>query len=61
MGRAQEKDIRAYQLKDKTFVCPVCATDEERQNITGQGSIIAEDEIHDNNLMFCIRCKKKIE
>jgi len=30
MGLIQEKEIRAYQLKNKTLVCPVCATDEER-------------------------------
>ena len=29
-GVLQEKEIRAYQFKNKELVCPVCATDEEK-------------------------------
>lgn len=60
MGLLQEKEVRAYQLKNKTFVCPVCATDEEREG-TELDKVIAEDTIHDDNPMFCGRCKKKIK
>ena len=35
MGVLQEKEIRAYQLKDKKLVCPVCATDEEKAQGNG--------------------------
>jgi hypothetical protein len=31
MGLLQENEIKAYQLKNKTFVCPVCVADEERE------------------------------
>jgi hypothetical protein len=60
MALLQEKPIRAYQTKNKTFVCPVCATDEERENAKPD-EMITEDVIHDDNPMFCHRCKKKIE
>lgn len=59
MGTIQEKEIRAYQLKEKALVCPVCATDEEKET-AGADNIIAEDTIHDDNPLFCNRCKKKI-
>ncbi|HVN95897.1 MAG TPA: hypothetical protein VMT62_05675 [Syntrophorhabdaceae bacterium] len=59
-GPLQEKEIRAYQLKNKTLVCPVCATDEEREE-AGPNQLITEDTIHDDNPMFCTRCKKKIK
>jgi hypothetical protein len=58
MGLIQEKEVRAVQLKDKTLVCPVCATDEEKA-VTE--NIVAEDTIHDQNPMFCVRCQKKIK
>jgi len=54
-----EKEIRAYQTKAKTYVCPVCATDEEKETET---KVVAEDVIHDDREpMHCIRCKKKID
>jgi hypothetical protein len=59
MGTINEKQIRAYQTKEKALVCPVCATDEEKE-IAGPDGIIAEDTIHDDNPLFCHRCKKKI-
>ncbi len=58
MGMIQEKEIRAYQLKDKKFVCPVCATDEEK----AQGTEISqEDAIHNPDPVFCVRCQKKVK
>jgi hypothetical protein len=60
MGLLEEKEIRAYQTKGKTFVCPVCATDEEKEN-AGPETVIAEDVIHDDNPIFCSRCKTKIK
>ncbi|OGP53498.1 MAG: hypothetical protein A2Y65_10760 [Deltaproteobacteria bacterium RBG_13_52_11] len=60
MGLLVEKEIRAYQLRNKTLVCPVCATDEERADDETE-KIAAEDIIHDTNPMECVRCKKKIK
>jgi hypothetical protein len=60
MGLLVEKEIRAYQLKNKTLVCPVCATDEERADDKTEG-IAAEDIIHDTPPMECVRCKKTIK
>jgi hypothetical protein len=58
MGTLQEKEIRAYQLKNKELVCPVCASDEEKAAAT---EISAEDVIHDPNLALCVRCQKKLK
>jgi hypothetical protein len=55
----EEKEIRAYQLKNRTYVCPVCVTGEETAD-TGT-KMVAEDEIHDTNAMMCVRCKKPIK
>jgi hypothetical protein len=55
MEPLDEKKIRAYHAKAETFICPACATDEEKR-----GDIIAEDEVHNEESMFCLRCKKKI-
>ena len=61
MKTTQEKSIKAYRLKDKTLVCPVCASDEER-SIKGPEILYEEDVIHDDNPAFsCARCKKKIK
>ena len=63
MGTTKEKPIKAYRLKDKdkTLVCPVCASDEER-SIKGPEILYEEDVIHDNDPVFsCARCKKKIK
>jgi hypothetical protein len=57
MSLLQEGEIRGYQRKDKGFICNVCASDEERATLT---EIKAEDEIHDEESMFCVRCKKKL-
>ena len=58
MSMLVEKEIRAYQLKNKTFVCPVCATAEEK---TDAGTkVVAEDVIHDSSPMECIRCKRPV-
>jgi hypothetical protein len=59
MSVVGEKEIRAYQLKGKEFVCPRCASDEEKAG-SAPDSVIAEDAIHDDNPMYCVRCKKKI-
>jgi hypothetical protein len=60
MPLLEEKEIRAYHLKAKGFVCPICATDEEKA--TGEPvNISAEDVVHNEESMFCIRCKKKME
>ena len=58
MGLLVEKEIRAYQLKTNTTVCPECATDEERAEET---PVVAEDVIHDPAPRYCVRCKKKIK
>jgi hypothetical protein len=55
MEPLDEKKIRAYHAKADTFICPTCATDEEKG-----GGVIAEDEVHNEESMFCVRCKKKI-
>jgi hypothetical protein len=60
MTLLHEKEIRAYQTKNKTFVCPVCATDEEREN-AAPDEVITEDVIHEDNPIFCHRCKTKIK
>jgi hypothetical protein len=54
-----EKEIRAYQLKNRTLVCPVCVTGEERADT--ETKVVAEDEVHDTNPMECVRCKKSIK
>jgi hypothetical protein len=58
MGTIQENEIRAYQLKNKEFVCPVCASDEEKAAAT---ELAAEDVIHDPNASVCVRCQKKLK
>ncbi len=58
-----EGDIRAYQLKTKEYVCPACASDEERAD-PGTEEVVAEiigAVIHDTGPLECVRCKKKIE
>jgi len=60
MGLLKEKEIRAYQAKSKTFVCPVYATDEARETAKAD-KVIIKDAIHDDNPMFCNRCKVKIK
>ncbi len=59
MAMLDEKQIRAYQLKNRTYVCPVCATDEEK--VDTETKVIAEDVIHDSNPMECVRCKKVVK
>jgi hypothetical protein len=59
MPQLDEKKIRAYHAKADTYVCPVCATGEEKA-AAKPGDIVAEDEVHNEESMFCIRCKKKI-
>jgi hypothetical protein len=54
-----EKEIRGYQLKNATYVCPVCVKGEEVKE--PETKVIAEDEIHDTDSMMCIRCKKAIK
>jgi hypothetical protein len=60
MPMLDEKQIRAYHTKRKEFVCPVCATDEEKVD-PGTKAMAAEDIIHDSGPLECVRCKKKIE
>lgn len=60
MKLLQEKEVRAYQHKNKTLVCPICATDEERETAESD-KIITEDAIHDDNPLFCNRCKTQIK
>lgn len=56
----EEKEIRGFHLREKGYVCPVCATDEERE--TGEPvKMVEEDVVHNEESMLCIRCKKKIE
>jgi hypothetical protein len=54
-----EKEIRGYQLKNQTFVCPVCVTEEEQKD--SETKWVAEDVIHDSGPMACARCKKDIK
>jgi hypothetical protein len=60
MPLLEEKEIRAFHLKTKGFVCPICATDEDKA--TGDSvTTFTEDVVHnDEPEFFCIRCKKKI-
>jgi hypothetical protein len=60
MGLLVEKEIRAYQLRNKTLVCPVCATDEEKADEETE-KLVAEDIIHDTSPLECVVCKKKIK
>lgn len=58
MSMLEEKQIRGYQLRERTFVCPVCATDEEK---TDSGTkIVAEDVVHDSDPMECTRCQRPV-
>jgi hypothetical protein len=57
MSLISEAEIRGYVRKDGGLICKVCASDEEKTALT---EIKAEDEIHDEESMFCIRCKKKL-
>jgi len=54
-----EKEVRAYMLKTRTYVCPVCVLGEEKADPATR--IVAEDEIHDSNPMECARCKTAIK
>lgn len=58
MALLVEKEVRAYQTKANTTICPVCASDEEKAKET---LLVAEDVIHDPAPMYCVRCKKKIK
>jgi hypothetical protein len=59
MPMLTEKAIRAYHTKRKEYVCPVCATDEEKATAEPL-KVVPEDVVHDDEPMFCVRCKKKI-
>ena len=59
MAMLVEKEIRGYQLKNSTYVCPVCATDEEK---TDSGTrMVTEDVIHDSAPLECVRCKTTVK
>ena len=61
MGLLQKKKSEHTNSKaHKTLVCPICVTDEERQTAEPD-KVITEDAIHDDNPIFCARCKKKIK
>jgi hypothetical protein len=59
MSQLDEKKIRAYHAKADTYVCPICATDEEKV-AAKPDNVVAEDDVHNEESMFCVRCKKKI-
>jgi len=59
MELLDEKKIRAYHAKADKFVCPACATEEEKKTAKRE-DMVAEDEVHNEESMFCIRCNKKI-
>ena len=60
MKQLDEKKIRAYHAEAEIYLCPLCATDEEK-TAAKAGDIIAEDEIHnEESSLLCARCKKKI-
>jgi uncharacterized protein with PIN domain len=60
MPLLDEKAIRAYHTKRQEFVCPVCATEEEKATAEPV-KIVAEDVIHnEKDSLFCVRCKQKI-
>jgi len=59
MPLLEEKEIRAFHLKAAGYVCPICATDEERET-EEPVKMASEDVVHNEESMFCIRCKKKI-
>jgi hypothetical protein len=60
MPLLEEKEIRGFHLREQGYVCPVCASDEEKE--TGEPvKMVAEDVVHNEESMFCIRCKKKIQ
>ena len=53
MALLVEKEVRAYQTKANTTICPVCASDEEKAKET---PLVAEDVIHDPGLTVCPVC-----
>jgi len=59
MTMLEERAIRAYQLRNTTYVCPVCATDQEKTD--SETKAVTEDVIHDSNAMECVRCRKVVE
>ena len=59
MAMLVEKEIRAYQLKNNTFVCPICATKEEKAD--PEIKVVTEDVIHQTNPMECVRCKETVK
>lgn len=58
MAMMSEKEIRGYQLKTREFVCPVCASGEEKADSGTKA--MAEDAIHDSGPMECARCKTTV-
>lgn len=60
MGLIQEKEIRAYQLKNHVAVCPVCATEEETESKDTEKIFYEEDVVHNEEGIICNRCKKEL-
>ncbi len=59
MPMLEEKEIRAYQIRNGTLVCPLCSTDQEGA-ADDTVKIAAEDVIHDSGPLECVRCNKRI-
>jgi hypothetical protein len=58
---AAEAKVHAYQIKNSFYVCPVCASDEEKA-ADDTKEMAAEDVIHDSaSPLECARCKKEIK
>ena len=57
---ADEEKIMAYHAKEGSgIVCPVCASDEERE--TSEPIHYITGVVIDPDPKYCVRCKKKIE
>jgi hypothetical protein len=58
---ASEEEVKAYQVRNSFYVCPVCASDEEKV-ADDTVKVTAEDVVHDSTSpLECMRCKKMIE
>ena len=58
MGRYELKEIIAYEIKGK-IICPDCADKYYSDELT-ENSIISEEDLDKDEVLFCDEDKKKI-
>jgi hypothetical protein len=59
IAMVKKKAIRAYQL-DEELVCKECITKKEQQDLRADDTL-TNDDLHDDLLLTCDRCKRQIE